>query len=370
MKKRKDDLWGYSLIIAVVFIVFIMIISNSEDSINSNNYINNNRLQINDLFSIQKNEELEKVEQVLFKLEISEEGYDIYKPGGRGYRYGPSIMYYEDGTMDMWMAANGNNAEWDWITYRHYDGQNWSNEEVVLRPTPNSMDHYSTCDPGAVYFNGYYYLGYTSTENSFNGGVENCGYVARSVNPNGPFEKWNGEGWGGNPKPIIVYDLNDSFWGAGEISFVIAGDKLYCYYSWISSEGNFTKLAVADLCENWPLTLDDKGVVIEKEASQDSCDVVYNEEHDRFLAVCVHDRFSDVSRIAVYESKDGYNFSEYTIVRQNFYQHSHNMGISKLPNGHIELGNHLFIGYAYGDGPNNPWGRWSMRIQKAKLDIK
>ena len=29
-----------------------------------------------------------------------------------------------------------------------------------------------------------------------------------------------------------IYDENDSGWGAGEVSFVIVEDKLYCYYSW------------------------------------------------------------------------------------------------------------------------------------------
>lgn len=364
MKKRKDDLWGYSLIIAVVFIVFIMVISDNSNS--NNNVINVNKLLIRDIFSIKNKGELESN---FLSLKVDEDGYDVYRPNGRGYRYGPSIIYYEDGTMDMWMAANGNNIEWDWITYRHYDGNEWSNEEIVLRPTPNSSDHYSVCDPGVIFFDDYYYLGYTSTENSFNGGVENCGYVARSKNPNGPFEKWNGEGWGENPKPIITYDMNDSFWGAGEISFVIVNDKLYCYYSWISSEGNFTKLATADLCENWPSVLNFKGTAIIKKGGQDSCDVIYNNECNRFLAFCIQDRFTDNSSIAIYESENGFDFSQVASVDTAINKYSHNMGISKLPNGHASINDDLIIGYAYADAAYNTWGKWSMKLQKAKLVV-
>ena len=41
-------------------------------------------------------------------------------------------------------------------------------------------------------------------------GLCNQLYVARSKNPNGPFEKWNGNGWGGDPAPIIYYDERDT----------------------------------------------------------------------------------------------------------------------------------------------------------------
>ena len=365
MKKRKNIL-GTILIITIVFIGFILIISTSDNGV-VKNAVNINKLKIVDIFTPKNIIDINDFD-IHLSVDVLDEGYDIYVPNKSGYRYGPSIINNEDGTRDAWFASNGNSKEWDWITYRHFDGENWSNEEIVLRPTPNSKDHYSTCDPGVIYFNGYYYLGYTSTENAKNGGVENCGYVARSENPNGPFEKWNGNGWGGNPEPIIIYDEADSQWGAGEISFVVMSEKLFCYYSWISDEGNYTKLAVADLIDDWPSTLQEKGIVIEKVSGQDSCDVVFVDGYEKFLAFCVESRFLDTACLAVYESDDGLHFKQVDRIR-DINKYSHNMGISKDPNGHINMDDDLVIGYAYGNSAFNTWGRWSTKIQSVKLKL-
>lgn len=299
-------------------------------------------------------------------MQLQDDGYDIYVPSSNGYRYGPSIIYYDDGTMDAWFASNGNNKEWDWITYRHFDGNDWLDEEIVLKPTKKSLDKYSTCDPGVIYFGGYYYIGYTSTINATNGGVENNVFVARSEKPNGKYEKWNGEGWGGNPKPMIEYTDNDLNWGAGEPSFVIVGDKLYCYYSLINSEGSFTKLAIADLSENWPETLVDSGIAIIRKNNQDSFDVLYNDDTQSFLAFSIENRLNDKSSIALYESSDGMRFDQIDTIK-GIQKNAHNMGISKKPNGHISLNDDLLIGYAYSKDRKPVWGRWSTRFHSIKL---
>ena len=128
-------------------------------------------------------------------LTLTDEGVDIYQlpgNGNGGWRYGPSYIYYGDGRVDAYFASGGDSGEWDRITYRSStdDGKTWSAEKIVVYPTPGSMDGNSCCDPGAVYFNGYYYIGYTSTLND--GGYCNNIFVARSKNPDGPVEKWNG----------------------------------------------------------------------------------------------------------------------------------------------------------------------------------
>ena len=127
----------------------------------------------------------EKYEYTYVSFDVLDMGEEIYTPKGMGYRYGPSIINNDDGTRDIWFARPGNNStEWDYISYMHQDADgNYSNEKVVLRPTPNSLDKYSTCDPGVIYFNDYYYLAYTSTIDPTNNGVNNELYVARSENP-------------------------------------------------------------------------------------------------------------------------------------------------------------------------------------------
>ena len=303
---------------------------------------------------------------VTFKAEDA--GYDVYAPfkDHSGYRYGPSIMYYEDGSADAWFATNGQNGEWDWFTYRHFDGKEWSDEKVVLRPTADSMDHYSVCDPGVIYFGGYYYIGYTSTIVSTNGGINNNIFVARSENPDGPFEKWNGSGWGGDPAPIIYFDENASLWGAGEPSFVIVDNILYFYYSWSGSGEGKELVAVADTSENWPASLSPRGVVATKENSQDSWDVIYVEEIGKFVGFCTYERFTDTSGVAVYQSDDGIHFERSDIIRTGICSKCHNMGISKRPDGHVRLTDDLFIGYAYQTSTGS-WGDWSTRFQPIEL---
>lgn len=362
--KNKKSILGYSIIITVVFIAFIMVISSTSE--NSNGPIRNTTLKLKDIFSFKK--DLDDLDPHI-TIELEDDGYDIYVPSGRGYRYGPSIIYYEDGTMDAWFAANGSGGTWDWITYRHFDGENWSDEEIVLKPTKNSKDHYSVCDPGVIYFDGYYYIGYTSTENATGGGVENCGYVARSENPNGPFEKWSGDCWGNNPQPIIIYDEGDGEYGAGEISFVVVDDVLYCYYSWINANNNYMKLMTAELSEDWPAHLIEKGIVLEKGSSEDSCDVIYNDEYQRFVAFSMEYRFTDYASIAVYESEDGTSFTKIDSVGRHVENYAHNLGISKKPDGHVNLDDELIIGYAHSKSNRNIWGVWSTQFQKTKIKL-
>lgn len=302
--------------------------------------------------------------------DIQDEGYNYYAPtkGSFGYRYGPTILINDDGSLDAWFSSPGNNrTEWDWIAYAHSDdGINWSEEKIVLQPTGDSMDHYSVCDPGVIYFNGHYYLGYTSTITSTNEGINNNVYLARSKKPDGPYEKWNGNGWGGKPKPIIYYDEADSSWGAGEISFVIVDGTLYCYYSWYCEHGFYNHVSTANLSDDWPNSLTYQGISYSNKNGQDSSDVVYLDEYNKFLAFSVSDRFCDNSGLLILESDDGINFKKSDIIRTNMSMYAHNLGISKHLDGHINMDDNLCIGYAYGSSANSK-GKWATRIQPIEL---
>ena len=145
------------------------------------------------------------------KMVALDSGNDIYTPAKKQsyvYRYGPSLIRNADGSIDAFFSSPGIFDEWDYLFYRHSPdgGKTWTTEKSVLAPTPDSTDFYSCCDPGVVRFGGYYYLAYTSTV--VEGGVDNDVFVARSKNLDGPYEKWNGEGWGGKPAPIIEYTGN------------------------------------------------------------------------------------------------------------------------------------------------------------------
>ncbi len=292
--------------------------------------------------------------------------YKVHKDVPSGYRYGPSMIVNADGSIDMWLAGGGSGTEqWDWITYMHSkDGVEWSEEKCVLQPTPNALDHYSCCDPGVIYLNGYYYLGYTSTLNENQ--CDNNVYVARSENPDGPFEKWNGNGWGGNdPKPIVFFTEDQSFWGAGEVSFVELEGTLYIYYTMNGGEGHTTRVATADATdENWPLTMEYKGIAIGS-GTNDAIDVKYMDEHGKFIAVASEERLSENSYLMFYESNDGLTFTPTDALKEHIYYFCHNPGISGTANGHITSDIKTYVAYAYGKG----WGVWNTRIQEIEITL-
>ena len=297
-------------------------------------------------------------------LHTVDEGDIIFYSSEDYYRYGPSILKYEDGSMDAWFSSPGNNySEWDYITYRHSeDGINWSDEELVLRPTPGSKDQCSVCDPGVIYFDDWYYLAYTSTADSEGGGANNSAFVCRSRYPDGPFEKWDGEGWGGDPQPIIAYEGDPEGWGVGEISFVIKDEDLYIYFSTMDVSGGGTALYKADLVEDWPKTMRFKNDVLPR-GHQDSLDVAYDDELEMFLAFSVDYRMSESSRIILYGSYDGKTFEDLDTEKNLIEDYAHNLGVAKDANGHIDTKEDLLIGYAYGEA----WGRWNTRFQHMRV---
>ena len=304
-------------------------------------------------------------------LTLVDEGCDIYQlpgNGNGGWRYGPSYIYYGDGRVDAYFASGGDGGEWDRITHRSStdDGKTWSAEKIVVYPTPDSMDGHSCCDPGAVYFNGYYYVGYTSTLND--GGYCNNVFVARSKNPDGPFEKWNGSGWGGAPAPILYFDQSYGYWGIGEPSFVELNGTLYIYYTYSTPMQAYLMLATADATqENWPATIQSQGAVMAKDT--DSMDIKYVEDWGKFIAVTRGNSKGSGNWIALFESVDGKSFTLVDAVLENTCPGLFGLGLSSRPNGHIraeEDAEHLRIAYAYGD---SGWAAWNTRLHTVTLTL-
>ena len=231
----------------------------------------------------------------------------------------------------------------------------------------------------------------TSTIYSHAGGVCNNVFAARSRNPDGPWFKWTGSGWGetretldedgnplllrwqGNPAPIVYFDEPWECWGAGEPSFVRVGDTLFIYFTWTSKDADGkrfcqTRAAAADLRagDNWPGTVAYRGIAIRRPGGGcDSSDVVYVEEAEKFLILCTDHRFTEQSCLAVYESDDGLRFERVCEVRTHVGEKCHNCGIAGGPDRHVSLKDGTIVGYAYG----SQWGFWGTRFHKAVIEL-
>ena len=322
-----------------------------------------------DYFEANRIEIVEPDTSKVADLALIDEGYDIYQlpgNGNGGWRYGPSYVYYGDGRVDAYFASGGDGGEWDRITHRSStdDGATWRPEKIVVYPTPGSIDGHSCCDPDVVYFDGYYYLGYTSTLNE--GGYCNNIFIARSESPDGPFEKWNGSGWGGSPAPIFYFEQSYGYWGIGEPSMIELNGTLYIYYTYATPMKSFIMLATADATnENWPSTLTHHGAVMEKKS--DSVCVKFVEDWGKFILVTREDVLGNGNCIVVYESADGRSFTLVDAVRENTCPGMFSMGLSSRPSGHIRLSedaDRLRLSYAYGD---SGWAAWNTRMHKVTL---
>lgn len=304
------------------------------------------------------------------KMVAPDTGNDAYTPAKKQsyvYRYGPTLIRNADNSIDAFFSSPGIFDEWDYIFYRHSPdgGKSWTTEKSVLAPTPDSSDFYSCCDPSVIKFGDYYYLSYTSTV--VEGGVDNDVFVARSKSLDGPYEKWNGNGWGGKPSPVIEYTGNPETYGAGEPSMVVIDDTLYFYYTWRDGELNQTRLSLADATnENWPKTLKYKGVAIDHIVGDtDSADVKFIDDYGKFIAVSTASRFTTDSYIKVYMSNDGFEFEESYYLKTNTIHTLHNCGITSREDGHISLSDNTYLSYAYGE----EFGTWATRIQEVEFSL-
>lgn len=249
---------------------------------------------------------------------------------------------------------------WDQASYQTSTdgGRTWSAEVMSLLPTEFTSDHYSVCDPGVAFWNGYYYIGYTSTENPAM--TQNNVYVARGKSPLGPWEKWEGNGWGTQPVPVIHYDGDPTAFGAGEPSIVVLDNTIYFYYSW-NDEGVTTRVATASADDpDWPGNLTLHGVAMDKSAiaGADHSDVKYRKDIGKFQAIHTASRMTEDGYIVLWQSDDGMTFKKIADIHDNVMPGIHNCGWSGDHKGHIAPGNRQYISYAYGIGT---WGQWNTR---------
>ena len=301
------------------------------------------------------------------KAALKTEGSTIYRPSGTwGYRYGPTMMFNESGTLEAWFSSPSENstAAWDVLTYRSTAdyGKTWSEEIISITPMQGTEEAFSVCDPSVIFMDGYYYMFYTSTIESE--GRYNNIYCARSVSPDGQWDRWSGEGWGGNiVKPIVVYGSNAEYYGIGEPSVLIKDGEIYIYYTYKGMLGNGqvvnqTRLTIGKATEDFPLHLREYGVVVgDKDSDEDSLDVKYSPEYDVFIGVTTANRMSYRSVIKMYYSYDGKNFKEGEVDNTAAMAYAHNIGITGDGQGHIDLDSPQYVSYSYSEDGFGDIGR-------------
>ncbi len=259
---------------------------------------------------------------------------------------------------------------WDKITWRHSmdGGRTWTEEADALLPSDGKRDAFSVCDPGVARWGGWYYIAYTSTEEP--NGYDNDLYIARSVSPTGPWEKWSGDGWGDDPQPVIDYEPVEGHegqvFGAGEPCIVVKDDVVYLYYSYNdfltdqNRQGTTTRVSTASAKDsNWPAHLEYRGVALDKSniSNPDHTDVKFVQKSQKFVAIHAERRNTNYSRIRIWESEDGITFTQGETVQGELRKGVINAGMSGDGCGHVKVWVQQFLCYAHSDPPRE-WGRW------------
>lgn len=279
------------------------------------------------------------------------------------YRYGPSLIRYDGNKLHFWACSEGDGEVADYIRYKHSSdgGISWGQETIALAPTVGGDDGWAICDPNVIKVGAYYYLAYTATTDSTNGGLDNHIFVARSTQPDRNYAKWNGSGWGGSPKAIISYNGPPDRWGYGEPNMVVVGDTLYLYYTDGEATAK-TRVATANAnSSNWPATLVQRGLAIaNRDFAEDQTDVKFLPEVNLFIATAIANRFTTMSYLHVWWSADGLSFQAVNNdnVTANLQVKAHNLGMSGDYLGHAKMGGEEYIAYSY-TGPYGDWGRWN-----------
>lgn len=300
------------------------------------------------------------------------EGHTIFEPESNwGYSYGPTFILGENGHVDGLFSSPGNlgtvASSWDCLVLRSSEdyGKTWTDGEVCIQSTENGYNKYSVCDPGMVYYDGYYYVGYTTTLDR----TSNVVCFKRAASLDGEWEDWNGEGWEKeNASCGIPYYGNYDVYGVGEPSLVIVDGKIYVYYTYQGRLANgiftdCTRVAVGDISDpDWPATLEEKGRAVTRNYGiQDSLDVKYVPALKKFLAVNVNNVRSTVSEFCFYMSDNGVDFYGIGSVNGTGLTGMHNAGMAGDECGHIDLAQPVIIGYAY-QRSNGAWGQWPTAI--------
>ena len=240
-------------------------------------------------------------------------------------------------------------------------GSTWSSETVVLQPSterPRQTSRASATPPSSRSPD-YFYLAYTGISSD---GTRRL-FVARAINPGGPFTKWNGTDWtGGIPAPLIDRDAL-----AAGPSLVNRAGTIHLFYNTRITTGPAagtyqTRHATATLGTNpstWPTRLTaDPGVAIDHPGKYTGTDCVgshwwadtdvkYDETTGKYLAITSDQSSYPWSALQAYESTDGTTFTRAIITRGDYQPGARNPGQLADPYGHLTPNATKAIGYAH-----------------------
>ena len=158
---------------------------------------------------------------------------------GIWYAYAPSIIL-KDGVYHVFFCSVGAVGSWDYIRYvTSSDGKNWSSPTVVLRATAANGFDMAACDPSVVFYQGWYYMYYSSAYTTAPNLYQTVIQVARSSALTGPYLTYTQRGtWEDTPsdpemiiKPLMLRNQDPVGYGAGQQTVLVRNGELLIWYT-------------------------------------------------------------------------------------------------------------------------------------------
>jgi len=293
--------------------------------------------------------------------------------GGFSYAYAPSIIV-KDGTYHLFFCSMALVIPtWDSIRYTtSTDGKTWSTPQIMVLPSfDNGMDM-AACDPSLVYFEGYYYLYYSSAMTTAPDVFQTIIRVARSVNIDGPYATYTQRGtWEVTPadpqiiiSPMQIHTTDAPGYGAGQTSVVVQNGKLLMWYTddsvFVGGEPN---LQTFMLESTDPITWNPGPTHATNLVEQGSIDVKYDPIKKQFVMYRVENEFTANAYLARAFSGDGIKWtSPETVVQDSeFPLYTHDVGVAGDETGKI-VTSHALLGFGapYKLAAVNNWGQWDL----------
>ncbi len=280
-------------------------------------------------------------------------------------RYSPAIIVNSDNSIDAWYTIPGGVdatafTYFNQISYIHSvdGGKTWSDEKIVVKPTPGSVDQYYVRNPSVIKTGQYYYMTYESRTSGTTSaaGASNRIYMCRSTAPDGPWQKWNGSGWGGgSPVAIVSTTLaKTTYYGVGESSLLVKDNSIYFYYS-IGADSSLarkTLRATSDAADTlWPAHLSSlRDTVLNRAAftAPDRVTVKYNKDVNLFYAIGIVNRLTDSSYAQMWKSTDGIHFAPWGKLISGLQPYAAFIGLSADSLGQLKNSMPSYISYSYG----------------------
>lgn len=293
---------------------------------------------------------------------------------GFAYAYAPSIIL-KDGTYHVFFCSEGggNYPSWDAIRYTtSTDGQTWSKPKVMLQATAANGQDLAACDPSLVYYQGFYYLYYSSAVTTASNTYQTVIQIARSPNIDGPYLTYTRRStWEKTPTdpkviiyPIEMHSAQPSGYGAGQTSVIVQNGQLLMWYTddsvFVSGQ---PQVKTYMLQSTDPVTWSPDEGHATNLVNQASIDVKFDSSQSQFVMIRVENEFSPTSYLARAYSSDGMNWTSPQSVFPSgqFPQYGHDAGIAGDESGNLASPSALVgFGVPYGLADADDWGHWDL----------